>query len=210
MQTLLCFSIRRRHRPRLRVIGDYVPRVDVLVTCAGEDIDVILDTVKAASDVDWPRKSFRVIVLDDKNSEEVRREVQLLALKNTSIHYTARDKVPGVPSHFSRSSRNLFHIFCNTIRVATSKRCFKQSTYSRLEMLSADSVTEAGNLNHGLEYIQNIGGQKAEYVAALDADMIVERHWLRAILPHLLIDPEMAIATPPQVCPVIQSHIPLP
>ena len=136
--------------------------VDVLITCAGEDIDVILDTLRAAVGVDWPQERLRVVVLDDKSSEEVRREVQLLGLKHSNVHYTARTKTKGVPHHF-----------------------------------------KAGNLNHGLTYVEGIPGGKAEYVAALDADMIVERSWLRAILAHLLIDPRLAMACPPQVC---RSH----
>ncbi|KAL8802988.1 MAG: hypothetical protein Q9200_006398 [Gallowayella weberi] len=130
-QLVQCFSVRKRQRPRLRVVGSCVPQVDVLVTCAGEDVTVILDTVKAAADLDWPRDRLRVVVLDDKASMKVWREVQLLALNNSSIHYTARKKVAGVPHHF-----------------------------------------KAGNLNHGLSYVDSLEGCKAEYIAALDADMI--------------------------------------
>lgn len=155
---LYCFSIKTRRRPRLRVIGDRVPMVDVLITCAGEDVTVILDTLGAAAGADWPRDRLRVVILDDKGSEEVRREVQLLSLNNPSIHYTARTKTKGVPHHF-----------------------------------------KAGNLNHGLSYVQGLEGGKADFVAALDADMIVERSWLRAMLAHLLSDPELALACPPQV-----------
>ncbi len=167
LQTLLqCFSIKTRHRPRLRVVGEHVPMVDVLITCAGEEVAVIMDTLRAAAGVDWPQDRLRVVVLDDKSSEEVRREVQLLSSQNSSVHYTARKKTKGVPHHF-----------------------------------------KAGNLNHGLNYVEGIEGGKAEYVAALDADMIVERCWLRAILAHLLTDPALALACPPQVS---QPHSPYP
>ena len=152
------FSIRTRYRPRLRVIGEYVPRVDVLITCAGEDAEVILDTVRAAGDVDWPQDRLRIILLDDKANEEVRREVQLLGLSNPCIHYTARVKTKGVPHHF-----------------------------------------KAGNLNHGLRYVDELEGGPAEFIAALDADMIAERCWLRAVVAHLLADPDLALACPPQV-----------
>lgn len=152
------FSIKTRHRARLRVVGEHVPRVDVLITCAGEDVAVILDTLRAAVDVDWPRDRLRIVVLDDKASEEVRREVQLLSMDHSYVHYSARTKTKGVPHHF-----------------------------------------KAGNLNHGLRYLECLEGEKADYVAALDADMIVERSWLRAILAHLLTDPGLAMACPPQV-----------
>ena len=142
----------------MHLVGERVPRVDVLITCAGEAVAIISDTVKAAADVDWPRDRLRIVVLDDMDSMEVRREVKRLALMNPSIHYTARKKAPGLPHHF-----------------------------------------KAGNLNHGLNYVEGIQGEKAEYVAALDADMIVERRWLRAVLPHLVIDSNMALASPSQV-----------
>lgn len=153
-----CLSIKSRRRPRLRVLGEHVPAVDVFITCAGEEPEVILDTLRAAAAIDWPQDKLRVIVLDDKASEEVKREVQLIGMKNPSIHYTARVKTKGVPHHF-----------------------------------------KAGNLNHGLSYSEGLEGGKAEFVAALDADMIVERAWLRAIVPHLLTDPGLAMACPPQV-----------
>ena len=155
----LC-SIKTRRRSRLRLVGQHVPKVDVLITCAGEDVTVILDTLRAAADVDWPQDRLRIIVLDDKASEEVRREVQLLSLSldHSNIYYSARTKTKGVPHHF-----------------------------------------KAGNLNHGLRYVEGLEGGKADYVAALDADMIVERCWLRAILGHLLTDPGLALACPPQV-----------
>lgn len=157
-QLLQCFSIKPRHRPRLRVIGDYVPLVDVFITCAGEDVVTIIDTLRAAADIDWPQDRIRIVILDDKASEEVRREVQLMALENPSIHYSARVKTKGVPHHF-----------------------------------------KAGNLNHGLSYVAGLGGETSEYVAALDADMIVEKPWLRAIIAHLIINPQFALACPPQV-----------
>ena len=155
---LYCFSVKTRRRPRLRLVGGNVPTVDVLITCAGEELAVILDTVRAAAGVDWPQDRLRVVLLDDKSSEDVQREVQLLALENPCIHYTARIKTKGVPHHF-----------------------------------------KAGNLNHGLSYVDGLEGGRGEYIAALDADMIVERSWLRAMVAHLLTDPKLALACPPQV-----------
>jgi cellulose synthase/poly-beta-1,6-N-acetylglucosamine synthase-like glycosyltransferase len=38
-----------------------------------------------------------------------------------------------------------------------------------------------------------------EYIAALDADMIPEPAWLRAIIAHMVIDDKMALVCPPQV-----------
>ncbi len=59
---------------------------------------------------------------------------------------------------------------------------------------------KAGNLNHGLEYVHGLEGGAGEHMAALDADMIPEPHWLRAIIAHLALDPKLALSCPPQVC----------
>ena len=58
---------------------------------------------------------------------------------------------------------------------------------------------KAGNLNHGLKCSAALSDCPAPFVAGLDADMIVEPHWLSTLLPHLLNDPGLALACPPQV-----------
>ncbi|KAJ5225694.1 hypothetical protein N7468_006919 [Penicillium chermesinum] len=58
---------------------------------------------------------------------------------------------------------------------------------------------KAGNLNYGLEQVTLLPAGAGQFMAALDADMIPEQDWLRAVLPHLLVDPKMALACPPQL-----------
>lgn len=58
---------------------------------------------------------------------------------------------------------------------------------------------KAGNLNHGLDFVTNLPGGASTYIAALDADMIPEPEWLRAIIAHLVIEPQLALSCPPQV-----------
>jgi cellulose synthase/poly-beta-1,6-N-acetylglucosamine synthase-like glycosyltransferase len=58
---------------------------------------------------------------------------------------------------------------------------------------------KAGNLNHGLDFVSKLPGGASTYIAALDADMIPEPEWLRAIIAHLVIEPQLALACPPQV-----------
>jgi hypothetical protein len=154
-----CFLIKGRNREKLRVVGDITPTVDVFVTCCGEDIDLILDTTRAAAAVGWPPDRFRVLVLDDGGSDELRTSIEALAEIYPNVYYTARAKVKGVPHHF-----------------------------------------KAGNLNHGLKVVHSLPGGAGMFIAALDADMIPEAEWLRAIMAHLVIDPELALACPPQVC----------
>lgn len=58
---------------------------------------------------------------------------------------------------------------------------------------------KAGNLNHAIKFSETLSGGPGEYVAGLDADMIPEKRWLRAVLPHLILDPQVGVACPPQV-----------
>jgi len=152
------FSLKKRRRPKLRLMGNDVPTVDVFVTCCGEDDDLVLDTVRAACDVDYPQDRFRVVVLDDGKRATLERAVRDLADTYPNLYYKSRPKFPGVPHHF-----------------------------------------KAGNLNYGLDEVHTMPGGAGQFMAALDADMIPEQQWLRAVLPHLLVDPKMALACPPQL-----------
>lgn len=151
-------AMKKRQRPKLRLVGNDVPLVDVFITCCKEDNDIVLDTVHAACDLDYPQGKFRVIVLDDGNVDGLRHAIHALSQTYNNLYYVARPKHAGVPHHF-----------------------------------------KAGNLNYGLEWVHGLPGGAAEFMAALDADMIPEQTWLRAVLPHLLIDPKMALACPPQL-----------
>lgn len=151
-------AVRKRNRPKLRWMGDDAPSVDVYITCCKEENIVVMDTVRAACDLDYPKKRFRVIVLDDGNVESLAKEVESLSSIYPNLHYISRPKYPGVPHHF-----------------------------------------KAGNLNYGLDAVHEFPGGAGEFMAALDADMIPERAWLRAIIPHLMVDPKLALACPPQL-----------
>ena len=59
----------------LRLEGNQVPTVNVFVPCCGEDLDVILDTTRAAAPLDYPNAKFRIIILDDGDSAEVQKKV---------------------------------------------------------------------------------------------------------------------------------------
>lgn len=56
---------------------------------------------------------------------------------------------------------------------------------------------KAGNLDFGIRFSsEQYGG--SEFIAGLDADMLVEHDWLKRTVPHLLFAPETAIVSPPQ------------
>ncbi|CAK7207284.1 hypothetical protein SEUCBS139899_010094 [Sporothrix eucalyptigena] len=156
-------ALKKRQRPKLRLATDAIgesvaPTVDVFITCCGEDDDLVVDTVRAACDLEYPRSQYRVVLLDDGKSAPLERACDALNETYGNVFYVSRPKFPGVPHHF-----------------------------------------KSGNLNYGLEAVTRLPGGASEYVAALDADMIPERDWLRAILPHLLLNPKMALACPPQL-----------
>ncbi len=159
--------VKPRKRKKLRLRGDVVPTADVLITCCGEDDDLILNTTRAACSIDYPVDAFRVLILDDGRSPSLNRAVHALSRKYPNLYYRSRPKLSGVPHHF-----------------------------------------KAGNLNYGLEQTLGLKGGRGEFVAALDADMIPEPHWLRAILPHMLEDKRCALACPPQVCLHVQRKRP--
>lgn len=143
-------------RPKLRLLGDDVPNVDVAIVCCKEELDVILDTVRAALNTDYPDSKLRLIVSDDGAQAEVEAGVRALQKQypTRTLLYTAREKTR-----------------------ATSHK--------------------AGNLNHVFQFLAGLPGGPAPFLASLDADMIAERHWLRAQLPHLILDPKMAFTCPP-------------
>lgn len=83
-------------RPRLRVYGDDVPRVDVAILCCKEDVDIILDTVRAVLCLDYPDDRLRIIVSDDGADPAVERNIARLRLQypHRELHYTARQRRP--------------------------------------------------------------------------------------------------------------------
>jgi len=78
-----------------------------------------------------------------------------------------------------------------------------QNTYSHVYYASRDKPEvpdyKPGNLNYGLKYADTLSDEPFPFVAGLDMDMIAKPHWLRALMPHLLKDPKLAQACPPQV-----------
>lgn len=100
------FALKRRNRPKLRFIGNDAPTVDVFVTCCGEDDEVVIDTVRAACELDYPHDKFRVIVLDDGKSETLEASISHLEAIYSNVYYMARQKIKGVPHHFKAGNLN--------------------------------------------------------------------------------------------------------
>lgn len=146
---------KEKRQPLLRLVGDECPAVDVLITYCGEELNVLMDTVRATTALDYPTDKYRIIVLDDSVSANVKAQIEKLGSQNQNVHYTTRGTRP-------------------------------------------KTHTKAANLNHGLKYCSTMSGGASELVAVLDVDMMPRRHWLRALVPHILVEPKVALVNPPQ------------
>ena len=107
---LIC-SIKLKDRPRYRLLGDVVPKVDVCILACGEDVSIAMLTIAAAAAQDYPHAYFNLFLLDDGNSTELRDAVQKfneaqMQRGHKQIQYLSRRKVPGVPSHFKAGNLN--------------------------------------------------------------------------------------------------------
>lgn len=94
-----------RPRPDYRLCGSAAPSVDIMITCCGEPVNIIINTVLAAAAQDYPPQSFRIFVLDDAHDAELRHAIDMLRLHrdkavSPSIIYLSRTVKPGEQSHF--------------------------------------------------------------------------------------------------------------
>lgn len=92
-------------RSSYRLTGIRVPSVDVLVTCCGEPVDVIVDTVAAAASQDYPRQRLRVFLLDDGHDHGLQQAITLLNTcladrEKPQVIYLSRRTEAGAKSFF--------------------------------------------------------------------------------------------------------------
>ena len=92
-------------RPSYRLTGTQAPSVDVLVTCCGEPVDIILNTVAAAASQDYPRQRLRVFLLDDGHDQALREAItrlntRLADRKRPQVVYLSRRTPAGAKSFF--------------------------------------------------------------------------------------------------------------
>ncbi|CAO1597558.1 hypothetical protein XANCAGTX0491_001365 [Xanthoria calcicola] len=84
----IAYGPKAAFRPRLRITGTQVPKVDVLIFYCGEELSILLDTARAACSLDYPQDKFRIIVLDDSNSAS--EAIRALQSRYPNIFYSAR------------------------------------------------------------------------------------------------------------------------
>jgi cellulose synthase/poly-beta-1,6-N-acetylglucosamine synthase-like glycosyltransferase len=215
---LRSIAFRQPKRPQLSLEWERpedVPTVDVIITCCGEDLDVLLDTVRATCNIDYPADRYRVFLSDDGRSAELRTAVESLETIGPKLIYTAREK-PAVKDYkagnlnhglrFSKSLPNQSWRFGTTNYygdMSASPFPSKKSSAATLVGSDADEMPTpiAKALPPTVYELEDTSEffKSSEYVVGIDADMIPERHILRALLPHMVNDSKMAMACPPQV-----------
>lgn len=102
---------RTEARPSYRLTGGSAPSIDVLITCCGEPVQVIVDTVKAAAAQDYPSALYRIFVLDDGHDEKLQRSIELFSAQLDTrnaphVHYLSRQIEPRVKSYFKAGNLN--------------------------------------------------------------------------------------------------------
>lgn len=69
---------------------------------------------------------------------------------------------------------------------------------ARTKLPNESSFYKAGNLRFGLTVTADMG-KNSEFFASLDVDNIPEPDWLRQMIPHLILDKNLALANPGSV-----------
>jgi cellulose synthase/poly-beta-1,6-N-acetylglucosamine synthase-like glycosyltransferase len=99
-----------RLRPRLRLVGPTVPHADVIITTCGEEIDVVMDTVRAACDLDYPADRYRVLIADDAANPDLEIQIAALATRTpVTLLYYARPIKGGMKAGNMNSALNYLH-----------------------------------------------------------------------------------------------------
>jgi cellulose synthase/poly-beta-1,6-N-acetylglucosamine synthase-like glycosyltransferase len=177
-------------------------------------LDVLLDTVRATCNIDYPPERFRVFLSDDGASEELRTAVESLDIIGPKLIYTTREK-PAVKDYkagnlnhglkFSRALPNQSWRVGVTYIEEPPGSSFPSKKSSAATLVGSDTDEMPKPIAKALPPTvyeledTSVSLQASEYVVGIDADMIPERCMLRALLPHMVNDATMAMACPPQV-----------
>ena len=103
----LCSGKAAHPRPGYQLCGSVAPSVDVMITCCGEPVAIIINTVAAAAAQDYPAGRLRIFVLDDGHDVELQHAVEKLVLKlpldgpaGPPVIYLSRTVASGDVSYF--------------------------------------------------------------------------------------------------------------
>ena len=92
-----------------------LPRIDIFIPCCGEDIDVVLDTATAACVQKFPNSLFRVIVLDDGRSTQLKDAILSLRISQKFPHLYYASRNADVSTHSKAANLNFGLSFASTL-----------------------------------------------------------------------------------------------
>ncbi|GJN89916.1 hypothetical protein Rhopal_002905-T1 [Rhodotorula paludigena] len=163
------FTYRSRSaEPKMRLRGDNnLPSVDVFIVSSGQADQTVFDCAVAAASMDYPPHRYRVMVLDPLASSNLERELARHAKAQATPHLTYHKRELGGP--------------------AGAREEKKAQLRGRESRGTENMATKANSINFGMVEASSFGIKgPAEFIAVFDADMIPERNYLRAVLPHIL------------------------
>jgi cellulose synthase/poly-beta-1,6-N-acetylglucosamine synthase-like glycosyltransferase len=176
MSLYIFFGTPGKNRSSYRLVGQEAPSIDVCITCCGESLDVIMDTVAGAASQDYPRTSFRVFVLDDADDEALEKAIQDYNQSHgTAVTYLARKKLAG-ESHFYKAGNLRFGL-------ETTERLGKGSVF--FASLDVDMIAESDWLRRVIPHlildaklalacpaqVRSNASSRTKHVVAKDANM---------------------------------------
>ena len=136
-----------QRKPRIRIVGDNVPRVDVTVTTCREDRDVIMDTVRGLCALDYPTDRFRVLVSDDGADGSVKHQVEELSRQiEVQLHYYTRPGNAGVKAGAKAGNMNAALAYLDSLR---------ETPYEYCAFTDADMIMDPDWLRACLAHIVN-------------------------------------------------------
>ncbi|GAA5868807.1 hypothetical protein JCM3774_003903 [Rhodotorula dairenensis] len=162
----------RSFEPKMRLRGDVnLPSVDIFIVSSGQTDQTVFDCAVAAASMDYPSHRYRVLVLDPLGSAHLEREISKHAKTQACPHLTYHRRDLG------------------TLEKAESEKHIDAlSTTAGVSGGGADSQQAKSNsINFGMREAASLGMKgPSEFIAVFDADVIPERNFLRAVLPHIL------------------------
>ncbi|GAA6024201.1 hypothetical protein JCM10207_006779 [Rhodosporidiobolus poonsookiae] len=163
----------RTSEPKMRLRGDNnLPSVDVFIVSSGQADQTVFDCAVAAASMDYPPHRYRVMVLDPLASANLEKELARHAKAQACPHLSYHRRELGIQAREEKKRE---------LQLGKKK--------------GADSVaTKANSINFGMMEASSFGIKgPAEFIAVFDADMIPERNYLRAVLPHILSSPKTGL-----------------
>ncbi|GAA5986396.1 hypothetical protein JCM10908_003736 [Rhodotorula pacifica] len=152
----------RSFEPKMRLRGDVnLPSVDIFVVSSGQTDQTVFDCAVAAASMDYPSHRYRVLVLDPLGSSNLERELNKHAKTQACPHLTYHRRDLG------------------TLEKAENEK--RQGSVAETQQAKSNSI------NFGMQEAASLGMKgPSEFIAVFDADVIPERNFLRAVLPHIL------------------------